>query len=127
MKSSMLAMVLLLLVNTTLQAQATTCPDPTTSSLQFGQIPLPWQNNPFSAHSPQGEKGARFVRANILVAGIGRGVVCNYQNSLGFYSIWWPVGVKLPARIDYNWLESNQGYACSVSIEECVFYVAQDA
>ncbi len=109
-----------------LTAQSETCPDPATSSLQYGIIPPPWQENPFSAHAPQGEKGARFVRANILVAGIGRGVVCNYKNSIGYYSIWWPVGVKIPARVDYNWLEGNMGYNCTISPEACVFYVAQD-
>ncbi len=105
-------------------AQSATCPDPATSSLQYGQIPPPWQENPFSPHPPQGEKGARFVRANILVAGIGRGVVCNYKNSIGYYSIWWPVPVKIPARVDYRWLESNMGYACTISPEACVFYPA---
>ena len=104
---------------------SSTCPNPATSSLQWGAIPSPWQLDPFSDHTPQGDKNTRFVRANILVAGIGQGVVCNYQNSIGYYSIWWPVSVKIPARVDYDWLESMMGYACTISPEECVFYTPQ--
>ena len=103
---------------------AATCPDPATSSLQWGQIPSPWLADPFSDHEPQGDKSTRFVRANIMVAGIGRGIICNYKNSLGFYSIWWPISVKIPARVDYNWIESNMGYACYISPEACVFYTS---
>ena len=105
-------------------ANAATCPDPATSSLQWGEIPAPWLADPFSDHSPQGDKSTRFVRANIMVAGIGRGVICNYKNSIGYYSIWWPVSVKIPARVDYNWIESYMGYACYVSPEACVFYTS---
>jgi len=105
--------------------QAATCPDPATSSLQWGKIPPPWLANPFSPHEPQGDKNTRFIRANIMVAGIGRGIICNYKNSIGNYSIWWPVSVKIPARVDYNWIEGNMGYACYVSPEACVFYTSE--
>ena len=108
-----------------IQSQAATCPNPETSSLQWGQIPAPWLENPFSINPPQGEKNTRFVRANIMVAGIGRGIVCNYKNSIGYYSIWWPVSVKIPARVDYHWIESNMGYSCYESPEACVFYTAE--
>ncbi len=109
-----------------LQSQSATCPDPATSSLQWGKIPPPWIADPFSDHDAQGDKNNRFIRANILVAGVGRGIVCNYQNSIGYYSIWWPISVKIPARTDYNWLEGNMGYACSISADACVFYPAKE-
>lgn len=115
----------LLLCLTALHIQAATCPDPITSSLQYGKIPTPWLLNPFSDNTPQKHKIARFARANILIAGIGRGVVCNYKNADGYYSIWWPVHVKIPATTDYRWLESNMGYACTISPESCVFYTAE--
>ena len=104
------------------QAYATVCPDPNNSSLQWGVVPLPWQINPFSDNRPQGEKNTRFMRANILVAGFGRGVVCNYQNSVGLYSIWWPVSVKIPARTDNFWRDSLAGFECTDSLDSCVFY-----
>lgn len=103
--------------------QAAICPDPNNSSLSWGEVPKPWVVNPFSEQTPQGEVGARFKRANILVAGvIGRGVVCAYQNSLGVYSIWWPVNVKVPARVDYLWRDTLGGFECTDSLETCVFY-----
>ncbi len=105
-------------------AMATICSDPNQSSLQKGEVPPPWQVNPFSENKPQGEINTRFIRANILVAGFGRGVICVYQNSIGYYSIWWPVKVKVPARTDNNWIESLGGFECSSSLEECVFYPA---
>lgn len=108
-----------------LTAFAATCPDPTTSSLKWGEIPSPWLADPFSDHNPQGDKNTRFIRANIMVAGVGRGIICNYKNSIGNYSIWWPVNVKIPARVNYNWIESNMGYACYVSPEACVFYTSE--
>ena len=117
--------VVLIFSLTALQTQAATCPNPATSSLQWGQIPPPWRADPFSDHAPQGDENTRFVRANIMVAGIGRDIICNYKNSTGYYSIWWPVSVKIPARVDNNWIESNMGYACYVSPEACVFYTAQ--
>ncbi len=119
-----LSITALLLCLVTFQTSAATCPDPSTSSLKSGLIPPPWQENPFSAHDPQSDSNTRFVRANILVAGIGRGIVCTYQNSIGYYSIWWPVAVKIPARVDYNWIESNMSYMCTISIDACVFYPA---
>ena len=104
---------------------AATCPDPNKSSLQWGQVPPPWEVNPFSSGTPQGEKGTRFVRANILVAGRqGLGIVCAYQNSLGIYSIWWEVNVKVPARSDNFWRDSLGGFECTGITEECVFYPA---
>lgn len=122
-----LTIATLLLSLTSLHAQPAICPNPETSSLRYGQIPPPWEADPFSANAPQGDKSTRFVRANILIAGIGRGVVCNYKNSVGYYSIWWPVPVKIPARVEDNWVASNMSYACTTSREACVFYVAQEA
>ncbi|RMX05503.1 DUF3757 domain-containing protein [Legionella jordanis] len=104
-------------------AQIYSCPDPETTSLKWGEIPKPWQENPYSPR-PQGEEGTKFVRANILVAGTGRGVICAYRNSLGVYSIWWPVAVKIPARVDYNWIEVYGGFLCTQSLGDCQFSVA---
>ena len=106
------------------QAYATICPDPETSSLKWGEIPAPWMADPFSPNQPQGEAGTRFVRANIMVAGLGRGVVCTYKNSLGPYSIWWQVLVKIPPRTDYNWIDTIGGYVCVASLKDCQFSVA---
>jgi len=105
-------------------ADGAICPDPNKSSLQWGVIPAPWELDPFSNNRPQGEKGARFVRANILVAGVGRGIVCNYLNSRGYYSIWWPIGVSIPARTDHQWRVSLGGFECTDSPQRCVFYPA---
>lgn len=105
-------------------AKPTTCPDPNNSSLKWGIVPAPWEINPFSANKPQGEEGTQFARANILIAGYGRGVVCAYHNSFGYYSIWWPVNVKIPAPIDYNWRNTLGGFECTDSLEACVFYPA---
>ncbi|KTD24380.1 DUF3757 domain-containing protein [Legionella israelensis] len=103
------------------------CPDPQTSSLQWGEPPAPWVENPFSPNHPQGEENTRFVRSNILVAGvIGRGVSCTYQNSVGQYSIWWPVRVKIPSQMDNHWIRTAAGYVCSESLSSCVFYVAEE-
>ncbi|WP_370569094.1 DUF3757 domain-containing protein [Legionella sp. PL877] len=108
------------------QAAIVTCPDPETSSLKWGAIPKPWIENPYSANRPQAEENTRFVRANIMVAGMGRGVVCTYQISIGQYSIWWPVRVKIPARSDYNWILTYGGYGCTESLSECRFSVMTD-
>lgn len=104
---------------------AALCPDPETSSLRWGEIPLPWQANPFSENQPQGEEGTRFERANILVAGLGRGVLCTYRNSQGLYSIWWPVLTKVPSRAENNWIDTQGGYVCTQSLTACQFYVAE--
>lgn len=100
------------------------CPDPETTSLQWGVPPEPWQENPFSPNPPQGERGTRFVRANILVAGVGQGVMCTYRTSAGEYSIWWQVRVKIPSRDDYDWIETQGGFVCTNGRESCPFYVA---
>jgi hypothetical protein len=100
---------------------AATCPNPNESSLQWGEIPPPWQANPFSRQKPQGELNTAFVSASILVAGLGQGVVCTYHNLLGNYSIWWPVRVKIPAPQDYKWLSNVGGYTCSDSLLVCCF------
>lgn len=113
MKKILLILTLASLMLSILQIHAATCPDPNTSSLQWGEIPPPWEINPFSDNRPQGEKNTRFIRANILVAGFGRGVLCSYHNSAGYYSIWWQVNVKMPARIDNNWRDSLAGYECN--------------
>lgn len=112
------------LLGSLVQAAIITCPDPATSSLQWGEVPTPWLTSPFSANKPQGEENTRFVSANILVAGMGRGVVCNYKNSLGLYSIWWPVLVKVPAREDYRWIDGYGGLVCTESLRSCEFSVA---
>jgi len=116
----------ILLLLTTLTGWAALCPDPNTSSLKWGIVPPPWSIDPFSETQPQGEVDAQFRRANILViAGRGRGMVCNYQNSAGYYSIWWFVNVKIPARIDYHWIESLAGFECTQSIEACLFHTSE--
>jgi len=104
--------------------QAMTCPNPNTSSLQWGEPPVPWVPNPLSPNRPQGEANAQFVRANILVAGIGRGVSCTYRISVGDYSIWFPALVKIPARSEGYWIDNYNGKVCTQSIERCDFVVA---
>ncbi|MGQ3890921.1 DUF3757 domain-containing protein [Legionella sp. CNM-4043-24] len=106
-------------------AVAHQCPDPDNSSLKWGAIPAPWEPNPFSANPVQGEAGTRFVRANVLVAGLGRGAMCTYRNSAGEYSIWWPVLVKIPAKVDYNWIDTQGGFVCTQSLMDCQFYAAE--
>lgn len=102
------------------------CPDPDNSPLRWGTIPAPWQLNPFSENAVQAEEGTRFVRANILVTGdMGRAVTCTYRNSLGTYSIWWQTMVKVPARVDNNWIAAPGGYVCSDGVPACQFYVAE--
>ncbi|KTD68874.1 MULTISPECIES: DUF3757 domain-containing protein [Legionella] len=103
---------------------ATSCPDPETTSLKWGVPPAPWMVNPYSPNPPQGEKNTRFVRANILVAGYGQGVICTYKNSVGEYSIWWQVLTKIPSRLDYHWIETLNGFVCTQGLEQCLFYNA---
>lgn len=105
-------------------AQAAHCPDPETTSLKWGVPPAPWVVNPYSPNKPQGEDNTKFVRANILVAGYGQGVTCTYKISIGEYSIWWKVPVKIPARSDYSWIETLGGYMCTQGLLECLFYTA---
>jgi hypothetical protein len=104
-------------------SHALTCPDPQTTSLQWGVIPPPWLPNPFSNNSPQGELNTDFVRASILIAGYGQGVLCTYRNSIGDYSIWWPVITKIPAPADYVWIDTLGGFACSQGLSQCQFEV----
>ena len=99
------------------------CPDPQTTSLKWGEVPAPWVINPYSQR-PQGDDYTQFLRANIIVAGNGRGVICTYQNSGGIYSIWWSVLTKVPARVDYNWIDTLGGFVCTQGIDECQFSVA---
>lgn len=103
---------------------ATQCPDPQTTSLKWGVPPPPWEVNPFSPNPPQGDEHTRFVRANILVAGYGQGVLCTYRTSVGDYSIWWQVRTKIPAPVDYRWIATLGGFVCSVGLETCEFYVS---
>lgn len=100
------------------------CLDPNQSLLREGGVPEPWQVNPFSEHEPQGEDGARFIRATIMVIGrIGRGIICTYQNSNGYYSIWWPTVVRIPSSFEYAWHDSLGGFECTSSLEACEFWV----
>ena len=100
------------------------CPDPKTSSLQWGEIPPPWKISPFSPNTVQGDERTRFVNAQVLVAGYGQGVVCTYQYSLGTYSIWWQKLVRIPSPpTQWNWMDTNMGYLCSNSILDCAFSV----
>ncbi|KTD61628.1 DUF3757 domain-containing protein [Legionella spiritensis] len=112
-----------LIMSFALQAQV--CPDPNSSSLQWGEPPAPWTVSPFSMNSPQGEENTTFVRANILVAGLGRGVACTYKNSVGLYTIWWPVLVKVPSRNDYRWIDTVGGFVCTGSVDYCEFSAAE--
>lgn len=118
--------IVVLIINTVTQVSfALSCPNPETSSLRWGEIPAPWIADPFSANQPQGEANVRFIRANILVtSSIARGIVCTYKNSLGEYSIWWPVLVKIPAPIDYRWIGGYMGFVCTQSLDVCQFTVA---
>lgn len=103
---------------------AHTCPDPETTSLKWGVPPSPWEVNPYSPNRPQGEENTRFVKANILVAGYGQGITCTYRNSVGYYSIWWQVLTKIPARGDYSWIDTLGGFVCTQGLAECQFFVA---
>ena len=105
-------------------SHAVSCPDPQTTSLKWGVPPDPWVENPYSPNRPQGDKDTYFVRANILVAGYGQGVVCTYRNSVGEYSIWWQVRTKIPSRLDYNWIDTLGGFVCTQGLEQCKFYTA---
>jgi hypothetical protein len=100
------------------------CPDPQTTSLKWGVPPAPWVVNPFSAHAPQGDDNTRFVRANILVAGLGRGVTCTYHMSVGEYSIWWSVLTKIPAPTEHNWIDTLGGFVCTQGLDLCIFDAA---
>ncbi len=106
-------------------ASIQTCPDPLTGLLSKGEIPFPWLQNPFSHKVIKSNITTRFVSATVLVAGLGRGVLCTYTNSLNDYSIWWPVLTKIPASVDYRWIENVGGYICSFSREECRFTVVE--
>ena len=114
----------LLLAQGAVVSHATICPDPETTSLRWGVPPEPWRENPFSSHPPQGEANTRFVRANILVAGYGQGVLCTYENSLNEYSIWWPVRTKIPSRMDSDWIDTLGGFVCVRGLDTCQFSVA---
>jgi hypothetical protein len=105
---------------------AYTCPDPHTTSLKWGIVPEPWQVNPFSAHDPQGDDATRFVRANILVATYGQGVLCTYRMSIGDYSIWWPILTKIPSPMDYSWIDAPGGFVCTRGVDLCRFEVAAE-
>ena len=118
-------LVLLCFAFSTVNSHAVLCPDPNTTSLQWGVPPEPWVVNPYSPNHPQGEEHTRFVRANILVAGpYGRGVICTYQNSVGEYSIWWEVLTKVPARVDNRWIDTLGGFVCTQALGDCEFFVA---
>lgn len=105
---------------------AFSCPNPETTSLKWGVPPSPWIENPLSNHRPTAEPNTTFVKANILVAGYGHGVVCTYASASGEYSIWWPVLTKIPASIDYRWIKTLGGYVCVQGLSDCQFEVAHE-
>lgn len=102
-------------------ACADICPDPQTTSLQWGAPPAPWKENPYSPNRPAGDDNTRFVQANILQAGLGRGVVCVYETSEGRYSIWWQVRVRIPSPLETQWVSDYGGYSCQSSLDQCAF------
>nr|WP_164493056.1 DUF3757 domain-containing protein [Legionella micdadei] len=117
--------MILCLLSLVTYAEMKTCPDPKSTSLKWGQPPKPWEVNPYSPNRPQIDENTKFVRANILVAGMGQGVACTYQTSTGLYSIWWQVRVMIPAREDYNWIYSLGGFVCAGSLKDCQFSIAE--
>jgi len=123
MNKLLLAFAGLILAQAGCISYATNCPDPQTTSLQWGVPPAPWVENPFSPNHPQGDINTYFVKANILVAGgYGQGVVCTYKNSVGDYSIWWQVPSKIPSRSDSSWIETLGGFVCTQVLQQCQFY-----
>ncbi len=97
------------------------CPDPQTTSLQWGAPPEPWQENPYSPNRPEGDENTRFYQANILSAGLGIGVVCVYQTSVGRFSIWWQVRTRQPSPLETQWVNNYGGHSCQLSLSECAF------
>lgn len=104
-------------------AWADICPDPQTTSLQWGVPPSPWQENPYSPNRSQGDENTHFYQANILSTGLGLGVVCVYETSEGRYSIWWQVRVRQPSPLETQWVNDFGGYSCQLSLSDCVFTV----
>lgn len=102
---------------------ASNCPDPETTSLKWGEVPPPWVVSPYSQY-PQADDNTRFVRANILIAGIGRGVSCTYHNSAGDFTIFLETATKIPSRNDPNWIEVVGGFVCTQSLSQCQFSIA---
>lgn len=111
-------------VSIVFKSYAMFCPDPNSSSLQWGKPPYPWLISPFSETNPQADASTQFIKANILVAGIGRGVSCTYQNSLGQYSIWIASVTKIPFGYADYWIATLGGYGCFDSIMNCGFTTA---
>jgi hypothetical protein len=97
------------------------CPDPNQSSLRYGVIPAPWEENPFSPNTPQGEQNTRFIQVKLLFLNrVGRQIVCFYKNSLGEYSIRQMVRCAPDAKP--IWIRVDEGYACRDSLQTCQFY-----
>ena len=116
----LICLILLCCISLALNAQTAFCPNPKTSSLQWGEIPFPWELSPFSPHDVQADEKTRFVNAQILVAGYGQGVVCTYEYTYGRYVIWWQKLVRVPTpTTEWNWMDTNIGYLCSESILGC--------
>lgn len=113
-----------ILFSQTLCASPANCPDPQTTSLKWGVPPAPWVVNPFSENQPYVDDSTVFVRANILVAGYGRGVICTYRTGERSFSIWWSILVKIPSRNDNHWIDTLGGYVCTDDRAQCTFYVA---
>ncbi|MBA3536907.1 MAG: DUF3757 domain-containing protein [Tatlockia sp.] len=118
-------LTILSLANFSSQATILTCPDPQSTSLKNGLPPAPWAINPFSSNPVTVDENTQFEKANVLLAGRrGLGVLCFYKNRAGHYSIWWETLVKIPPVQDYNWIDTNGGFICSGTIENCKFSVA---
>lgn len=117
--------LLLMLLNSMISYSAVhLCPKPAESTLKWGEIPAPWQENPFSNGNLQPDNNLQFLRVNILVAGLGRGVLCTYRSSTQEYSIWWNTLTRIPDPTEPQWIKTLGGYMCSLAAESCSFLTA---
>lgn len=116
---------IILLFSQMLFATPAVCPNQHDSSLRWGVPPAPWVVNPFSENQPYVDDSTLFVRANIVVATYGRGVICTYKTGSRYFSIWWSVLVKIPSANDNHWIDTMGGYVCADERADCTFYVAQ--
>ncbi len=113
-----------LLVIINVHASVLTCPDPLTSSLKSGVLPPPWLENPFSPNRPQSDDNTIFLNAAIMLrSDVGRGAICNYKNTVGIFSLWYPGYVKVPAPQDYSWINTAFGFLCSGVVADCLLWI----